>query len=91
MVHTFPIIASLTSIFAADVVFLESDWWLNVDLAVFYVFVNFAISEYSGSDQIYYFDWSTKIASIGAYSPIFDAFVYGIIAFGWHFMLCLIT
>lgn len=89
--HTIPFIATIAAIFTADVVFLESDWWINVDIAVGYVFVNYAITEYSGTDQIYYLDWADVSGSIMSYTPVFIAFAFGIIAFAMHFMMCLIT
>jgi hypothetical protein len=91
IVHNFPFIVSLTSAIMADVVFLETDWWINFDLAVVYVFTNYAITEYSGTDEVYYFNWGTKNSSIGSYSTIFESAVFGIIAFAIHFMMCLIT
>ena len=91
IVHTFPFVASVVTTFMSDVVYLESDWWLNFDLGVAYVFVNYATTQYSGTDEVYYFNWGTKDQSIGAYSPLFDSTVLGLIAFAIHFMMCLIT
>jgi hypothetical protein len=91
LVHTVPFVSTIFSIFMADIVFLESDWWLNVDIAVGYLFVNYAVMEYSGTDQIYYLNWADQNGSIGAYTPVFTTFLFGTIAFGMHFMMCLIT
>ena len=58
IVHTFPFIGSLVTVLMADVVFMESDWWINFEIAVAYVFTNYAITQYSPSDEVYYFNWS---------------------------------
>lgn len=86
-----PFVVSILSVFMADVVFLETDWWINFELATAYVFTNYAITYYSGTEEIYYFNWETTDGSIGTYTPIFDAFAFGLIAFAMHFMICLIT
>lgn len=57
MVHTLPFIMSLTSAFMADIVFLETDWWINFEVGVAYLITNYAITEYTGTDQVYVLDW----------------------------------
>ena len=59
MIHTVPIILSTISIFSADIIFLETDWWLNFEFCIFYLFLNYSLAEYSGNDVVYYLNWST--------------------------------
>jgi hypothetical protein len=60
VVHTLPFIMSMVSVFMADVVFLESDWWIIFDTAALYLFTNYAVTYYSGTNLVYYFDWGTS-------------------------------
>ena len=53
-----PFICVFTVSFLADVVFLESDWYLIVVGGMFYTMTNWMVSLYTKNDKIYFMDWS---------------------------------
>jgi hypothetical protein len=62
--HNFPIIATTASIYLANIIFLESDWWLDFQTALLYLFTDYTlVSIYDDTllpdEKIYYLDWST--------------------------------
>ena len=91
MAHTFPLLATLASIFTADIILLETDWWLNLDVAVAYVVTNYTICKYYDVGQVYYLTWGELSQGIQAYEPIFTAFLFLVLAVSAHLMLALIT
>jgi hypothetical protein len=44
LVHNLPLVISVVTTIMSDVVFLESDWWINFELGAAYVFVNYAVA-----------------------------------------------
>ena len=47
-IHNMPFIITTVSIFSADIIFLESDWWLLFEIAVLYIFTNYSMAYYLG-------------------------------------------
>ena len=43
VLHNFPLLVTTLSIFLANVIFLESDWWLDMQTAILYLFINYTI------------------------------------------------
>ena len=88
--HTLPFLMSVSSIFGSDIIFLESDWWLVVVLAISYTATNYSICEYAGNNKVYFMDW-TIVSKITPYSPIVAGVGFTIITLAFHFFLCLFT
>ena len=62
--HVFPLIATTISIFVVDIIFLESDWWLDMETALLYLFFDYTlVTIYKDTllpdEKVYYLDWST--------------------------------
>jgi NADH:ubiquinone oxidoreductase subunit 2 (subunit N) len=91
LVHCLPLVASLITTFMADVVYMESDWFNNLEIGVLYVFTNYCVTMYAGSDEIYYLNWATETTSLATYKPLIDSFCLGLIASAMHIMICLMT
>jgi hypothetical protein len=91
LVHCIPLLASLTTTFAADIVYMESDWFNNFEVGVLYVFVNYSVTMYAGTNQVYYLDWGSEKSSLATYKPLIDSFTLGLIASAMHIMMSLIT
>jgi len=81
---------AVTSLFIADVIIVESDWWINILISTMYLFINFLVSDYTGVDRVYYLDW-TVVSNITPYSPVFSTIGFGFITMSFHFTLCGIT
>ena len=88
--YTFPLFVALTSLFIADVIVIESDWWINIVISGLYLFINYTISDYRDTNRIYYLDW-TVVSSITPFSPVFSTVGFGFIAMSLHFTLSALT
>ena len=53
-----PYLLTVFTVFTSDLMFLESDWWMIILTGLGYIIVNYGISEYAGSTQVYFMDWS---------------------------------
>ena len=56
--HSVPYLLTVFTVFTSDLMFLESDWWIILLTGVFYIIVNYSISEYADSTAVYFMDWS---------------------------------
>jgi len=90
IVNTVPLLLSVTSLFIADVIIVESDWWIHVVTSTLYLGVNYLVSDYTGVKRIYYLDWTT-VSEITPFSPVFSTMGFGFIALSLHFLLCALT
>ena len=90
IIHTIPFLMCSCTIFIADIIFMESDWWVVIVIGAIYLIVNFGLSKYADTYQLYFLDWSI-VSKISAYSPLVATTGFGVLALGQHFFLCLFT
>ena len=90
VIHTVPLLISLTNVFLTDVVFLETDYLLIIEVTILYVFINFVMSKYAGDDQLYYLNWES-VAKISPYSPIFASVAFDLVAIAGHLAMSMAT
>lgn len=48
VVHTIPAFVTILNVFQSDIIFLQKDWYLMPLTSMFYLLVNFGVSQYSG-------------------------------------------
>lgn len=77
-------------IFATETIFLETDWFLLMYTGLGYLFVNWAVTKYSGKNSVFFLDWS-EISSINAYSPLVAGGGFFIVGLAQHFLLSMLT
>jgi len=75
----------------ADIILMESDWWITLEIGVAYIIINYLIADYAGKDEVYILNWGSGTSSVGAYSPVFYSTTLIFIAMTMHFVMCLIT
>lgn len=90
ILHTVPFMMSFASIFVTETIFLETDWFLICNTTIVYLLVNWAVTKYSGTDSVFFLDWS-EISSINAYSPLVAGAGFTILGLAQHFFLCMFT
>lgn len=90
VMHSLPFMMTICTIFFSDIIFLESDWYIVFVITALYLIINFALCEYTGTNSVYFLDWSI-ISKISAYSPLVASVGFSIIALGQHFFYVLMT
>ena len=90
VVHTVPFLVTSANIFLADVVFMETDWYLMPTTAMFYLLVSFSVSAYSGKEQIYILKWTNTDTYI-EFIPFMVMCAYMLALLSVHFIFCIIT
>ena len=90
VVNVLPIIMTTTSILMANVILMESKWWLILETGAIYLCVNYIVALQQGVTSVYYVDWSIE-SGISPYSPVFGTLTLSMAAVGWHFFVCIMT
>lgn len=90
IVHTLPFLVTTMNIFLADVVFLETDWYLMPTTAMFYLLVSFSVSTYSGKEQIYILKWTNNDTYI-EFIPFIIMCGYMMALLSVHYVTCITT
>ena len=88
--HTLPFVISTVLVFITETIFLETDWFLLMNTAIVYLFVNWTVTLYSGKSSVFFLDWS-QVSSINAYSPMVAGGGFFIIGLAQHFFLAMAT
>lgn len=63
LIHNVPLLFTTLSIYMANVIFLETDWWLGVQTGLVYLFIDYTLNKIYGDvahayEPLYYLDWS---------------------------------
>lgn len=88
--HLLPVLLTTFQIFMSDIVFMETDWWLPIVVALIYILVNWTLTTYNKKTMIYYMDWS-MISKITPFSPIVSSAGIIIISTTSQFYLSMLT
>ena len=71
--------------------FIEVDWWLFPMMSIIYFIINYLVTQYSGSTEVYIIDWSVDDFSTYSYVPLIEIVALMASLVSVHLLTCMMT